>query len=64
MRVVLQSMQIWPEGPHVREFIKNSLPVPGTLTDCVHAVPFFGEGKTYRLDEKSMFCSFAMCFYL
>lgn len=29
MRVVLQSMQIWPEGRHVNEFIQNSLPVPG-----------------------------------
>lgn len=27
MRVVLQSMQIWPEGRHVNEFIQNSLPV-------------------------------------
>lgn len=27
MRVVLQSMQIWPEGRHVKEFIQNSLPV-------------------------------------
>eukprot|EP00438_Fugacium_kawagutii_P024472 Skav217927 [mRNA] locus=scaffold2633:135675:141033:- [translate_table: standard] len=27
MRVVLQSMQIWPEGRHVKELIRNSLPV-------------------------------------
>lgn len=31
MRVVLQSMQIWPEGPHVKEFIKNGLPVASVI---------------------------------